>query len=30
VPHLGWRDEIEAIGDKAETVALTFQVGRVT
>ncbi|MET8282628.1 hypothetical protein [Micromonospora sp. NPDC005174] len=25
-----WRDEVEAIGDEAETVALTFQFGRVT
>ncbi|MET8355662.1 hypothetical protein [Micromonospora sp. NPDC005171] len=26
----GWCDEVEAIGDRAEEVALTFQFGRVT
>ncbi|MET8249790.1 hypothetical protein [Micromonospora sp. NPDC005197] len=30
VPHVGQRDEVEAIGDRAEMVALTFQFGRVT
>ncbi|TNH30756.1 hypothetical protein FHG89_05765 [Micromonospora orduensis] len=30
VPHAEWRDEARAIGDRAETVALTFQFGRVT
>jgi hypothetical protein len=30
VPHLGWRDVVEVIGDRAETVALMFRFGRAT